>query len=146
MATGDPICPQCGAMGPHFHNPVVPVVVLKPNEPVRGLVEIKESVKDEDLKKGIETVVTSMVSRFDQELYALTEEELRARWYFIYDATKSKARNLYEFSEMLELYRRTCRRWEEHHWGSSCVVERVRDKYLMPKIHEFLANQETHRG
>jgi hypothetical protein len=40
---------------------------------------------------------------------------------------------------MLNLYQNKCRRWEEMHNGSSCVVERVRDTYVMPKIREWLA-------
>ena len=51
---------------------------------------------------------------------------------------RSKEWNLYKFSDALEMYKSRCRRWEEHHNGSSCVVERVRDKYLMPKIKDFL--------
>jgi hypothetical protein len=41
------------------------------------------------------------------------------------------------FYDMLRLYAGQCRRWEEHHNGSCCVVERVRDTYIMPKVREF---------
>jgi hypothetical protein len=128
-------------MTPHFHNPQV---VCKPGEVTPGFVEIKETATDKDIRKGIETVLTSIVSRFDQEIIALTEEELRARWYFTYDPSSSKEWNAYQFFQMLEMYRKTCRQWEDHHHGYMCIVERVRDKYLMPKIREFLANQEKH--
>lgn len=46
---------------------------------------------------------------------------------------------MYEFFDMLELYKHFCSDWEEMHHGHVCVVERVRDKYLMPKIKEFQA-------
>lgn len=35
------------------------------------------------------------------------------------------------------MYARSCQRWEEIHNGYVCVVERVRDKYIIPKIKEF---------
>ena len=86
----------------------------------------------------IGNVLTGMVSRFNEELFALTEDELRTtRWYWKYDDSLSVAYNIYKFSDALEMYRSSCRRWEEHHNGHVCVVERVRDKYLMPKIKEF---------
>lgn len=89
-------------------------------------------------KKDIENALVSMTKRFDDELFALTEEELASQWYWSWDKTKSAEWNTYTFNKMLELYRSNCRRWEEHHNGSCCVVERVRDKYLMPRIKEFL--------
>lgn len=92
----------------------------------------------------IGTVLTSMVSRFDAELLAMPENELGKKWYFKWDETFSIEWNTYEFSEMLEMYKRSCRRWEEHHNGSCCVVERVRDKYLMPKVREFLSELARH--
>ena len=93
-----------------------------------------------DLKKEIGDVLTGIVRRANEELLALTEAELSSRWYFTYDPGLSIGWNLYQFSSTLEDYKRSCRRWEEHHNGSSCVVERVRDKYLMPKIREFEAD------
>lgn len=88
-------------------------------------------------EKEIGNLLTGIVRRADAELLALAEAELPSRWYFTYDPGLSIAWNLYQFSGALESYKRSCRRWEEHHNGSMCVVERVRDKYLMPKIREF---------
>jgi len=87
--------------------------------------------------KDIGDVLTGIMSRADAELFALSETELESRWYFRYDAERSLAWNLYTFNDCLDLYRRSCRRWEEKHNGNCCVVERVRDKYLMPKIKDF---------
>jgi hypothetical protein len=96
------------------------------------------------MKDTIKEVITSMVTGFDEELFALSESELAAQWYFRWDNNASIATNIYHFSDMLELHRKRCRRWEEHHNGSCCVVERVRDKYLMPRVNAF-AEELVHR-
>lgn len=81
---------------------------------------------------------SKLSNKFDEELYAKSDTELEEYWHFKYDKTRSVASNLYEFHGLLELYRSFCRRWEEHHNGPVCVVERVRDKYLMQKIKDFV--------
>jgi uncharacterized protein YdiU (UPF0061 family) len=90
-------------------------------------------------EKDIGDVLTGFLARSDAELFALSEAELASRWYFKHDPELSVAWNLYQFSDCLSAYRASCRRWEEKHNGHCCVVERVRDKYLMPKIKEFEA-------
>ena len=90
-------------------------------------------------KENIEEVMTGILTRSRQELLATPKEELDKYWYFRYDPTKSKEWNLYKFSDALEGFKSRCRTWEEHHNGSCCVVERVRDTYIMPKIKEFWA-------
>lgn len=89
-------------------------------------------------------VLASMASSFDAELCALPENELESRYHFKWDAAAGIEWNTYKFSDMLEMYKRACRRWEEHHNGGCCVVERVRDKYLMPKVREFLTELAAH--
>lgn len=91
-------------------------------------------------KEQMEEVLGGILSRSRQELLATPQSELDKYWYFKYDPTKSKEWNLYKFSDYLESFKRRCREWEEHHNGSSCVVERVRDTYLMPKVKEFWAS------
>ena len=89
--------------------------------------------------EALEAVFTDILQRTQNELAAITDPtELERYWYFRYDEALSPAANLYEFNQLLELYRKRCRRWEEMHNGHCCVVERVRDRYLMPKIREFL--------
>lgn len=61
----------------------------------------------------------------------------KPRWYFQWEPERSMTWNIYKFHGCLSLYGGSCRRWEEMHNGHVCVVERVRDKYLMPKIKEF---------
>jgi len=91
--------------------------------------------------QALDAVFTGMLQRAQDELAEITDPaELERFWYFRYDKSRSEAANLYEFTEMLDLYRRKCRLWEEIHNGSSCVVERVRDKYLWPKIQQFIAD------
>lgn len=90
------------------------------------------------LGAAIPDVLTSLARRFDEELLALKEPDLERYWLFRWEEKASIEWNTYKFSDLLGLYKRKCRRWEEHHNGSCCVVERVRDKYLMPKVREFL--------
>jgi hypothetical protein len=94
--------------------------------------------KMEVTEKDIADVITSMAKRFDDELFQKTEAELEQKWFFQWDGSASLEWNTYKFYDMLKLYGSFCRRWEEKHNGSCCVVERVRDKYLMPKIKKFV--------
>jgi hypothetical protein len=89
-------------------------------------------------ESALKNVITNLTSRFERDLQQKTKEQLKSEWYWKWDAKKSIERNLYEFTDMLDLHRDMARRWEEHHNGSCCVVERVRDEYLMPRIREFL--------
>lgn len=91
-------------------------------------------------------VITALVSRSNTELLALTEAEIAEAWYWRWEGDYSAEWNTYRFSEMLEMHKRRCRRWEEHHNGNCCVVERVRDKYLMPRVREFIAALEAHNN
>jgi hypothetical protein len=90
-------------------------------------------------EKELGDVMGGFLRRSAAELLALTQEELFDRWHFRPEPDQSVAWNIYQFSDNLESYKRSCRRWEEHHNGSCCVVERVRDKYLMPEIKKFEA-------
>jgi len=90
---------------------------------------------------ALEAVFTNIMQSQQAELAAISDPaELERFWYFSYNSDRSEAVNLYEFTQMLELYRNKCRRWEEQHNGISCVVERVRDQYLWPKLQQFLAD------
>lgn len=91
-------------------------------------------------KDAVATVLQGIVSGYQEELKALSQADLEKYWFFTYDPAASKAWNLYQFHSLLDLYRKHCRAWEELHHGSCCVVERVRDQYLMPKITQFLAD------
>ena len=91
------------------------------------------TVTEEDIKNTI----VSIHNAFEKELYDKSEAELEENWFFRFDPSASLPSNIYNFHDMLKLYGSFCRRWEEHHNGHICVVERVRDKYLMPKINEF---------
>jgi len=89
-------------------------------------------------ESNLKTVITSLNDAFSEKLFAKTQDELEEYWHFKHDPSASPEWNLYQFTSMLELYKSFCRRWEEHHNGHCCVVERVRDKYLMPKIRVFV--------
>jgi hypothetical protein len=81
--------------------------------------------------------ITTLADAFSRDLFDKTKEQLEEYWHFAFDPKKSVEANIYNFHDMLELYGNFCRRWEEHHNGSCCVVERVRDQYLWPKIKRF---------
>ena len=88
-------------------------------------------------QEAIGEVMTGILSSVEAEFKAMSKDDLKKRWYFEHDPARSLAWTIYDFNKMLDLYSRSCRRWEEMHNGHSCVVERVRDEYLMPKIKEF---------
>lgn len=89
--------------------------------------------------EDIGDVLTALATSFDEDLFAKQEHDLEQYFFWKWDESFSVEWNTYEFYEMLELYNDFCRRWEEHKSGSCCIVERVRDKYLMPKIRYFLS-------
>jgi len=98
------------------------------------------------MQEQIGEVLTAIIASADKELMELSELELSEQWYWQWDDNCSIEWNTYKFSDMLELHKRRCRRWEEQHNGNCCVVERVRDKYLMPRVREFVAELLTHNA
>lgn len=100
-----------------------------------------KKITDETLKQ----VITSLDDVFDKELFAVPANKLEENYYhFKWDPMETAEWNTYKFHDLLKLYGSFCRRWEEHHNGSCCVVERVRDKYLMPKIRDFISDLKRH--
>lgn len=118
--------------------------IMRTGSPVDELVAFVESeiarasAAPAPTEADISAVLTGMMARVEAEQATLSEDEIRSRWFFRFDPEKSLRWNFYTFFDMLHLYRGSCRRWEEAHNGSCCVVERVRDKYLVPKIDEFI--------
>jgi hypothetical protein len=96
------------------------------------------STSAEEDEKNIKNVIEALSNNFDRELFTSTHEGLERYWHFRWQDESSIEINLYDFHKMLDLYGGFCRHWEEHHNGYTCVVERVRDTYLMPKIREFV--------
>lgn len=90
-------------------------------------------------EKDVGKAITGMVRAFEAEYAAMSEADLLGRWFFKYQPEKSLAWNMWHFYDKLALFAGSCRRWEEMHNGSACVVERVRDKYVIPRIQEFEA-------
>lgn len=97
-----------------------------------------EPAQDAPLTEAdIGAALTGLLLSFEAEYRQMTKEDLEARWRFTFDPAKSLEANMYLFHDRLALYAGSCRRWEDMHNGRSCVVERVRDTYLRPKIQEF---------
>lgn len=90
------------------------------------------------MQSAIGNVLTGMLQVGTQELMETAPAGLEKYWHFKWDASRSVEWNVYQFHDLLGLYGRQCRRWEEMHNGCCCVVERVRDKYLMSKIKMFI--------
>jgi hypothetical protein len=86
----------------------------------------------------IADVCDGILQSAKEKLRAASKEDLQGYWYFKWNDEWTIQYNLYHFFDMLDLYQRTCRDWETMHNGYVCVVERVRDQYLMPKIREML--------
>ena len=97
-------------------------------------------IKQSDIRE----VVEKIVNRSNRELLEKSESDLANEWYWHWDETKNVSWNVYNFCTMLELYARRTRKWEEHHNGSAGVVGRVRDRYAIPKIKEFLEQLVEH--
>ena len=92
------------------------------------------------MEKELNDIFVGVLSKREQLLKHLEKSQLESFFNFKYDQNKSKVNNFYLFINALESYKRNCRRWEEIHNGSCCVVERVRDEYLMPKIKQFISD------
>ena len=92
----------------------------------------------------LRAVIENMVDQSNRELLEKNENDLANEWYWRWDNTKNAAWNAYNFYLMLELYIRRMRKWEEHHNGSAGVVGRVRDRYAIPRIEEFLEQLHEH--
>ena len=94
--------------------------------------------KNDAIMEDVETIITSLGSSFNDELFSKDKDGLEEYWHFEFNAKLKARTNMYEFHKMLSLYGNFCRRWEERHNGNCCVVERVRDQYLIPKIEVFI--------
>lgn len=88
--------------------------------------------------------IDDLVSSFNREYQEMEKADLETRWFFQFDPKKSARWNLYKFYDCLKMYQHACRKWEEIHNGSVCVVERVRDEYLIPKIDQFAVDFQNH--
>ncbi len=91
-------------------------------------------------------VLNKIVSSSESKLRAMSAEEIAAEWWWQWDKKRGVEWNTYAFCKVLEMHKERWRRWKEMHNGSCCVVERVRDKYVMPRVREFLAALDVHRG
>lgn len=91
----------------------------------------------EATKEGIAAVLNGIIASGEDDIQRMEQAGLEGYWHFRWDDSASLERNIYNFHDLLKLYGSFCRRWEEKHNGTCCVVERVRDTYLMPKIRQF---------
>lgn len=91
-----------------------------------------------ELESAIGSVLGGIMQAAEDEEARMTKDDLEEFWFFKWDECATVEWNTYQFYDLLKLYAGKCRRWEEKHNGCVCVVERVRDTYIMPKIRAFL--------
>jgi len=85
------------------------------------------------MKNRIANTILELGKSLEEDLYNKTRGQLEDNWLFKWRDPKSLEENLYEFFDMLELYKYSCSQWEEEKNGHVCIVGRVRDKYVMWK-------------
>lgn len=91
---------------------------------------------------AMEKVINSIIESQKKELFSKTQEELEYYWSYDFNNINAPKIKLYTFYDALKNYEYNCSQWEEHHNGSICIVERVREKYILPKIKRFLEKQK----
>lgn len=80
-----------------------------------------------------------MLSGISKRIIGTKAEE--PEFYFKWKDVKNLTpHTIYEWFKALRLYSSSARIWEEQERGSTCVVERVRDNYLLEKCKELLDN------
>jgi hypothetical protein len=94
--------------------------------------------------REIEKAMKGFVEKSEADLLAMSADEIANEWWWTWLEWRTIEWNTYSFSSTLESHKRRWRKWEEHHHGSCCVVKRVRNKYVMPRIREFLAALDAH--
>ena len=94
-------------------------------------------------KNTIQDVLLLMQTRIENDIKNEKEEDLEKHWRYKWDNINSIEENMYNFYDMLDLYSSHCKHWEEIHNGMCCLVERVRDKYIFPKIKLFIKDLQN---
>lgn len=89
-------------------------------------------------QKDIENACYSILEKSRIELLSKSQEQLEEYWYFDFHKKASTEWYTYEFFKALDLYSSFCREWEEERNGCVCLVERIREKYILPKIRIYL--------
>jgi hypothetical protein len=87
---------------------------------------------------ALQQAARAITAHADAHIRSLPQPALEDSWFFRWDATAPLDQNIYEFFDLLDLYARTCERWEHLHGGHVRLVERVRDRYVLPKIRWLL--------
>ena len=104
-------------------------------------------MKKKELIEKLKEVTGQILTQSHKELMAKTQEQLEDYWHFDFNkGSEDLDWYCYKFFKSLELYKSFCRRWEEEKNGFVCVVERVREKYLLPKIRIFLKRLQGGNG
>lgn len=93
---------------------------------------IKKELKDH---KHFQDLLSNVCKRIIGD--KAEEPEFYFKWKDVKEITPI---TIYQWFKALELYSSLARSWEEQERGSTCVVERVRDEYLLEKCQELLDN------
>ena len=93
---------------------------------------------DNKIKAAFGEILPRLIDAMDAQLLTMTPEEIQAHWVWSWQEEASLWWNIYHFADTLELYKEQWRKWEEHHNGYICVVERVAEKYVKPRVDDFV--------
>jgi len=88
-------------------------------------------------QKESRNLMKEIIKKNNADLKTMKQEDLEKHWHFRWNDKEGIEENLYRFCDRMDIYGSFCYRWERIHNGHDLMVERVRDKYLMPKIKEF---------
>lgn len=76
--------------------------------------------------------------KYEISLFSMPQDKLETLFYWKWIDSESIEWNTYQFSHLLEIYKRYCKRWEERRYGKESAKERVQELYAMPKVRLFL--------
>ena len=93
---------------------------------------------DNKIKAAFGKILPRLIDAMDAQLLTMTPEEIQAHWVWSWQEEASLWWNIYHFADTLELYKEQWRKWEEHHNGTTCVVERVARQYVKPRVDDFM--------
>lgn len=128
-----------GAWGAKYSLPTVYVrCEMAHLDPARCKWERPASVAPEPEPCDLGTAIADIAKALQSQLFAQSENDIRDAWHWSWDGKLSAEQNLYDFFRMLDVHASRARQWEEYHNGFLCVVERVREKYIMPRIQQLL--------
>jgi len=95
------------------------------------------NMNESEFEKALASSCNAIIENQRKDMLIMSKDNLEKYWFFSWNDDESISYNIYKFNYFLEIYSGRCREWEETHNGYECVVERVRDEYILPKCRDF---------